>query len=403
PYVAMSYSDVGYRLLSLFRYWNIIQYYYPYKYSIGEDWKLKLKKFIPLFINVSNEIEYKLAVLELIGSINDTHANIWGTDKTLRKYIGMNYVPFEAKFIENQLIVTNFYNEELCKKTGLQKGDIIKSINNISVKKITHNKIKYTSASNFPTKLRDISSQIFNTNDSMINIIYSHNGKLKKEVINAYSPEKIDFAKYYQNKDTCFRYINWDVVYLNMSIFKNKFLNNIIGSIKSSKGFIVDLRGTPSENIINTIIQNYLLPKPTDFVKFTKGNIVNPGFFTFWSGQKIGNENEDFYKGKLIILVNEYTQSNAEYQAMALRAVPNAVILGSTTAGADGNTSWFFLPGGINTAISGIGVYYPNGSETQRVGIVPDIEVKPTIKGIIEGRDEILERAVDIINNNKSK
>lgn len=48
--------------------------------------------------------------------------------------------------------------------------------------------------------------------------------------------------------------------------------------------------------------------------------------------------------------------------------------------------------------ISGIGVYYPDGIETQRIGIVPDIEIKPTIQGIKEGRDEVLEKAIEIIN-----
>jgi C-terminal processing protease CtpA/Prc len=47
--------------------------------------------------------------------------------------------------------------------------------------------------------------------------------------------------------------------------------------------------------------------------------------------------------------------------------------------------------------ISGIGVYYPDGRETQRIGIVPDMEIKPTIKGIREGRDELLEKAMEII------
>jgi C-terminal processing protease CtpA/Prc len=50
--------------------------------------------------------------------------------------------------------------------------------------------------------------------------------------------------------------------------------------------------------------------------------------------------------------------------------------------------------------ISGIGVYYPDGKETQRVGIIPQIIVKPTIKGITEGRDEPLEKAIQIINAN---
>ena len=83
---------------------------------------------------------------------------------------------------------------------------------------------------------------------------------------------------------------------------------------------------------------------------------------------------------------------------MAFRRAPGATVIGSTTAGADGNVSEFPLPGLIRTMISGIGIYFPDGKETQRTGIVPDIEVKPTIKGILEGRDELLEKAKDLIN-----
>jgi C-terminal processing protease CtpA/Prc len=57
------------------------------------------------------------------------------------------------------------------------------------------------------------------------------------------------------------------------------------------------------------------------------------------------------------------------------------------------------LPGGIITQITGVGIYYPDGRETQRVGVAIDEEVKPTIRGIIEGRDELLERAMQIILN----
>jgi len=48
--------------------------------------------------------------------------------------------------------------------------------------------------------------------------------------------------------------------------------------------------------------------------------------------------------------------------------------------------------------ISGIGVYYPDGSETQRIGIVPNIEIKSNITRIREGKDEVLDKAIELIN-----
>jgi len=92
--------------------------------------------------------------------------------------------------------------------------------------------------------------------------------------------------------------------------------------------------------------------------------------------------------------VDESSISQSEYTTMAFRSSPRAIVVGSTTAGADGNTSPFALPGNLRTMISGIGVFYPDKKPTQRIGIIPDVKVEPTIAGIRAGRDEVLEEAL---------
>jgi len=61
------------------------------------------------------------------------------------------------------------------------------------------------------------------------------------------------------------------------------------------------------------------------------------------------------------------------------------------------------MPGGLSTVISGIGVHYADHEPTQRVGIVPDVVVKPTIQGIIDGRDEVLDAAIESILSHAEK
>jgi C-terminal processing protease CtpA/Prc len=136
-----------------------------------------------------------------------------------------------------------------------------------------------------------------------------------------------------------------------------------------------------------------LMDKETAFVRFTSGDLSNPGAFHFGAPLSI-TPAKPHYSGKVVILVDELTQSSAEYTSMALRASPNAFVIGSTTAGADGNVSQIALPGGQRTMISGLGVFYPDKRPTQRVGIVPDLMVRPTIAGIRVGRDEVLEAAI---------
>ena len=90
--------------------------------------------------------------------------------------------------------------------------------------------------------------------------------------------------------------------------------------------------------------------------------------------------------------------SQAEYTTMVLQANPRTMVIGSQTNGADGNVSFFQLPGEVNTAFSGMAVYYPDGTQTQRIGVCIDEIVEPTVEGIKAGRDEVLERAIEIIN-----
>lgn len=60
----------------------------------------------------------------------------------------------------------------------------------------------------------------------------------------------------------------------------------------------------------------------------------------------------------------------------------------------DGNVSVAPLPGGHQTSISGLGIYYPDDSKTQRCGVRIDHPVFPTPEGVLAGRDEVLERAL---------
>jgi hypothetical protein len=203
--------------------------------------------------------------------------------------------------------------------------------------------------------------------------------------------------KNYSKNDTCFKLIDKNIAYLYPGTIKQSYLPAIAEKLQNTKGLIIDMRCYPREFIVFSF-GKYLMPRSTPFVKFTTGSIINPGLFTMGEPLSVGEQNMGFYNRKVVILVNEITQSQAEYTTMAFRAAPNVTVIGSTTAGADGNVSPIYLVGGIRTMISGIGVFYPDGKGTQRVGIIPDIVVDRTIEGIKNGKDELLEKAIEIIN-----
>lgn len=183
--------------------------------------------------------------------------------------------------------------------------------------------------------------------------------------------------------------------YVNMGKLTKDDVTNMIDSLKDTKAIIFDIRNYPKGTMYQ--IAGFLNPEKKRFYKKIQPDLTYPGKFIWGEGRKCGNPKfYEHYQGRALLLVNEHTISHAEFTVMALQTADNVITIGSQTAGADGNTSKLELGGGIRTYMSGIGIFYPDGTETQRKGVKIDVEVHPTIEGIREGRDEVLEKAIEL-------
>jgi C-terminal processing protease CtpA/Prc len=77
-------------------------------------------------------------------------------------------------------------------------------------------------------------------------------------------------------------------------------------------------------------------------------------------------------------------------------------IVGEPTAGANGGINPFKLPGGYTIQWTGQRVRKHDGSQHHLVGIRPDVEAERTIEGVRNGRDEVLQMALDVIRDSLS-
>jgi len=396
-YATMTYPDAGFRILSLYRYWSMINYFFPYKDVIGKNWNEVLNSSIPEFVKAKDQQEYLLATLKLIAGVHDTHANIWSRHTALEDFKGNYKLPFKAEFIENKLIVTGYVNgDTLAVKQKFSLGDVILEINGKPIESLIKYYLPYTAASNYDTQLRDLPYSFLLRGQSVLfNVSVLRNGKKVSQSINGLK------ANYYlkskgQTENAGFKMLDGNIGYVFPGRYKNNDLPEIKKLFKDTKGIIVDMRCYPSEFMPFTF-GKYLKPSSTPFVKFTSSVLASPGQFTYTPALSNGGDTTEAYTGKVIVIVNATSQSQAEYTTVAFQSAPNVKVIGSTTAGADGNVSQIQLPGGINTMISGIGIFYPDGTPTQRVGVKIDRILKPTIKATLEGRDELLEAAKKMI------
>jgi C-terminal processing protease CtpA/Prc len=97
------------------------------------------------------------------------------------------------------------------------------------------------------------------------------------------------------------------------------------------------------------------------------------------------------------VLINEDAISQAEHTCLFFEAATDVTFIGTPTAGANGDVTTMVLPGNLAISFSGHDVRHADGRQLQRVGIQPTIKVAPTIRGLVDGRDEILEAAIKFL------
>ena len=303
----------------------------------------------------------------------------------------------DVRFVEGSPLILRYTSATAGPASGLMPGDAIEQLDGVAVSDLVTQWTPIYADSNEAARLRDIGTYLTRGTCGAAAVAVRRGSGSLRLTATRVPASTLDLSATYTHDlpgDT-FQMLSSNVAYLKLSSVQAVKSASYIQSAAGTKGLIIDIRNYPSEFVVFTL-GSLLVSNPTDFVRFTNGDVTNPSAF-HW-GPPLGiASHQPHYSGKVVILVDEITQSQAEYTTMAFRTAPGAVVIGSTTAGADGNVSTVPLPGGLSSYISGIGVFYPDNRPTQRVGIVPDIKVTPTIEGIRAGRDELIEEAIRVI------
>lgn len=399
-YKQLKFPDSGFQLLALYRFWNIVEYWSPYRDVLGEDWNKVLAEFIPRIALAKDRDEYQREMMALIARMHDGHANLWSS-LNVRPPTGDCELPVTVRFVESQAVVSGLEAGAAARDSGLARGDVITELDGVPVSKLVERWTPYYASSNDAARLRDMAISMTRGNCGEANVRIRRGTEDLALKAKRISNNSADAFPTHDLPGEAFRMLSKDVAYLKLSAVKAADAGHYVEAASGAKGLIIDIRNYPSEFVVFAL-GSLLVGSDTPFARFTKGDLAAPGAF-HWTGPVLLTPDKPHFAGKIVIIVDEISQSQAEYTSMAFRAVSGAVVVGSTTAGADGNVSPFALPGGLSTMISGIGVFYPDKKPTQRIGIVPDVVVRPTIAGIRAGRDEVLEEALrQILGNTTS-
>ncbi|MFU8878727.1 MAG: S41 family peptidase, partial [Wenzhouxiangellaceae bacterium] len=185
------------------------------------------------------------------------------------------------------------------------------------------------------------------------------------------------------------------IAYVNLQGMPTETMTALIPELVKARGVIFDLRGYPRDRSF----LGHLMETPDDYQGWMRVMLarapdgdLNVGAAYEWGSWPARPRIES----PAVLLTNHRALSYAESIVGMVKYHELATVVGSNTGGANGNILWLHLPGGYIVRYTGMHVLGPDGKPFHASGIEPDIHVVPTIEGLKDGRDEVLERALQL-------
>ncbi len=386
--------NAGYRLLALFRFWNGVHYLFAYRTMMDRPWDEALPSFIPRVAESDSTRLFEEAMLELATWLCDSHVYVTGYQTNLMSMFGSTELCIDVKFIQGKAYVSRAWVDNFS-DSKVKRGDEVLAIAGKSVPSIVDSLKRHLPTSNVSTMYRDIARLIVRTDSPYVNVRVRRGARTLTVPVfsRAGGPSPVS-----ERIERFFRHVgpgNYGLV--DMKFFSVDSLKARSREMRSCDGLIVDLRngigiGDKRE------LGEFFLPWPTISAKFAVADWTMPGRFTFISPHVFGDKNARHYKGKLVIMVDASTQSSLEYTAMVLASAPGAIVVGSQTAGADGDIKQLPLPGNGLLTFTGLAVFYPDGGVTQRTGLRISKVVNATSKALTSDHpDEVFNEAMRLV------
>lgn len=398
-YAAEPYPSRERRMLALFRFWNVIELFYPYLPLVDDAWDRALVEFIPRFESAADAGQYALDIAELAARIPDGHVSVWGGKGALRALHGRARAPFEVRVIEGRPVITALRpGDASLTGAGLHVGDVLVSVDGEPFDARIARAAKYVAASNETWRtFRAMRTALTGDENSTLRLgVQDASGALREvQVIRTTDWDWRD------RTGPVWRLVGNDTGYVDLDRLENADVDAMFAALGSTRAIVFDMRGYP-HGTAWTIGPRLNVRHARVAAQFFEPvvRIGWEGRSTFFE-QQVGTTDKPLYHGKTVMLVDERTMSQAEHTGLFFEAANGTKFVGSQTAGANGDVTNLVLPGGYYVSFSGHDVRHADGRQLQRVGLVPDVEVHPTLAGIRAGRDEVLDRALEYLRSNQ--
>ncbi|HYO75672.1 MAG TPA: S41 family peptidase, partial [Thermoanaerobaculia bacterium] len=389
-YAAMLNPDLPHRMLALFRLWSVIDRFFPYKHLMSSDWSEVLRTMIPRFEAANGEQEYAAAVLETVAFLDDGHATAFG-HPAIHKVLGGNAIPqFTLRLVRGQYVITE------TRVDTVNVGDVVIAADGEPLRDRVQRLWKYTTASTEVARTNRILGGVLRgAVDTEVVLTLQNDDPSTRDV-------RVKRGRYIppvEKSEPTFRVLDGNIGYVDMPRLMPTEVDPMFEALAKTKAIIFDMRGYPKGTAWQ-IAPRINIKKARYGASFRRPQLTarsaeeTSGGFYFDQPLPPNVGNKPQYTGPTATLIDDSAISHAEHSALFFEAANGTTFIGTPTAGANGDVTSLNLPGGFRVMFTGHDVRHADGRQLQRIGIVPHIVAEPTVQGLREGKDEVLERAL---------
>ena len=405
PYHELNYSDFKAEQqhlvwLALFRYWNVIHYFFPYRYQMDAAWTSRFHELVPVFAQVHDAPSYRYALHRLTAAVQDGHAIVRRDNRM--QIPGRFFLPVQFVVLEGKVLVQNSY---LIADNSLQPGDEILTYQQQPTAVWLDTMLAVIPASGDPLYSHYLGWYLQRTDSSEVSMTVRR-GELTFDVtVPTYLHSQLATKPLSRSiQRPKHQWLEERVAYLKIYAMSRKEFTEAYSLYQHADALILDLRGYPVDSGAFSKLMRYLVKGRTAALSFVRPLKGQPGAFHRFYDSKTGSW-WPFSRAEqrpVIALMNAWSMSQSETNLMQLQQYPNTLLLGNNTAGANGDVTYVTVPGDYQLYFSGLGVYYPDGTQMQRYGVLPDVLAQQTRADLVAGQDTKLNTAVSIIKSGQN-
>ena len=377
-------SDVDVRLADLVVAWNVFRHFYPYWSETGVDWDERLRPRLEAAYDATTREAHHQALRRLVADARDGHGGV--NDTRAGGARGVLAVQFGAE--GDQIVIT-----ASAVPADAPVGAAVSAIDGVPAAARLSELSELASGTPQWKRTRALRELASCTRDAVVRLAIADGSGERQASL------KCDAAQpAAEKRPEPLTELSTGVWYVDLTRARMAQIGPVLQKIASATGVVFDLRGYPTD--AGAGILPYLIDAPESDRWMHVAKLVGPfgrsaGWESFgWNLRPASPR----IAGKVVFLTDRRAISYAESVMGYVADRKLATIVGSTTAGTNGNVASFPVPGGFTVAFTGMRVTgHDAATPFHLVGVKPDVTASPTIEGLRAGRDEVLERAVALI------